>query len=141
MESLKKPKKSEDSEKKAGKRKNREDEGEEENRKKQRKRMEEEDQEWKLRMERKVDELTDVGRFVMMNMGSVLKAVEGLKKEVAEWSEVVKKTEIGFRKEVEDRDADGEEDDEDEDEEEKKDGLDWEESEKDAEDVAGEVVG
>ena len=85
--------------------------------------MEEEDREWKSRMERKVDELTDVGRFVMMNMGSVLKAVEGLKKEVTEWSEVVKKAEIGFRKEVEDRDADGEEDDEDE-EEEKKDGSD-----------------
>ena len=136
MQSPKKPKKSEDSEKKAGKRKNREDEGEEENRKKQRKQMEEEDQEWKLQMERKVDELTDVGRFVMMNMGSVLKVVERLKKEVSEWSEVVKKAEIRFRKEVEDRDADGEED-----EEEKKDGSDREESEKDAEDVAGEVVG
>ena len=77
----------------------------------------------------------------MMNMGSVLKAVEGLKKEVAEWSEVVKKAEIGFRKDVEDMDADGEEEDEDEDEEEKKGGSDREESQKDAEDVAGEVVG
>ena len=54
---------------------------------------------------------------------------------------MVKKAEIGFRKEVEDRDADGEEDDEDDEEEEKKDGSDREESEKDAEDVVGEVVG
>ena len=76
-----------------------------------------------------MDELTDVGRFVMMNMGSVLKAVEGLKKEFAEWSEVVKKTEFRFRKDGEERDA-----------EEKKDGSDQEESEKDAKDVAGEVV-
>ena len=64
MESPKKTKKSEESEKKAGKRKAQEDDGEEENQKKQRKHMEEEDQEWKLWMEKKVDELTDVGRFV-----------------------------------------------------------------------------
>ena len=139
MESPKKSKKSKESEKKAGKQKIREDDGEEKNRKTQRKRIEEEDREWKLRMEKKVDELTDVGRFVMMNMGSILKAVEGLKKEVAEWTEVVKKAEFGFRKDVEDRDADGEEED-DNDDEDKKDGLDREESEKDAEDVAGEVV-
>ena len=74
----------------------------------------------------------------MMNMGSVLKAVEGLKKEVAGWTEMVKKAEFGFRKDVEDKDADGEEEDDDDDE--KKDGLDREESEKDAEDVVGEVV-
>ena len=129
-------KKSEESEKKAGKRKVRENDEEEDNQKKQRKRIEEEDREWKSRMERKVDELTDVGRFIMMNMGGILKAVEGLKKEVAEWTEMVKKAEFGFWKDMEDRDADGEEDDED-----KKDGSDREESEKDAEDVAGEVVG
>ena len=87
-----------------------------------------------------MDELTDVGRFIMMNMGSILKAVEGLKKEVAGWTEMVKKVEIGFRKDGEDRDADGEEEDDDEDKEEKKDGSDREESEKDAEDVVGEVV-
>ena len=139
MESPKKMKKSEESDKKAGKRKARENDEEEDNRKKQRKRIEEEDREWKSRMERKVDELTDVGRFIMMNMGGVLKAVEGLKKEVAEWTDMVKKAEIGFRKDGEDRDADGEEEDE-EDDEDKKDGSDREESEKDAEDVAGEVV-
>ena len=140
MESPKKSKKLEDTEKKAGKRKSREEDGEDENRKRQRKKLEEEDQEWKLRMERKVDELTDVGRFIMMNMGSVLKAVEGLKKEVAGWTEMVKKAEIGFWKDGEDKDVDGEEEDE-EDDEDKKDGSDREESEKDAEDVAGEVVG
>ena len=91
-------------------------------------------------MERKVDELTDVGRFIMMNMGGVLKAVEGLKKEVAEWTDMVKKAEIGFQKDGEDKDADGEEEEDEEDEEDKKDGSDREESEKDAEDVAGEVV-
>ena len=106
-------KKSEELEKKAGKWKIQENDEEEDNRKKQRKRIEEEDREWKLRMEKKVDELTDVGRFVMMNMGSVLKAVEGLKKEVAEWTEMVKKAEFGFQKDVEDRDADGEEEDDD----------------------------
>ena len=132
-------KKSEESEKKAGKRKIRENDEEEDNRKKQRKRIEEEDREWKLWMEKKVDELTDVGRFVMMNMGGVLKAVEGLKKEVVEWTEMVKKAEFGFQKDVEDRDVDGEEEDDDDDED-KKDGSDREESEKDAEDVAGEVV-
>ena len=39
-----------------------------------------EEREWRLRMERKRDEMENVGKFMMTNLGGLLRAMEGLKK-------------------------------------------------------------
>ena len=57
------------------------DDEEEENRRKSRK-GENEEREWRIKIERKLDEAENVGRFMMVNLGSLLRAVEGLKQEV-----------------------------------------------------------
>ena len=85
------PRKPKESEKKAGKRKIRdEDDNEEgENRKKNRK-EDNEEREWRMRIEKKLDEAENVRRFMMVNLGSLLRAVEGLKQEVADLGEWIK---------------------------------------------------
>ena len=49
-----------------------------------------EEREWRLRMEKKMDEMENVGRFMMMNLGSLLRVMEGLKKEVADLGEWIR---------------------------------------------------
>ena len=84
---LRKPKELE----KAGKRKMRDedDEEEEENRKRNRK-GDNEEREWRIRIEKKLDEVENVGKFTMVNLGSLLQAVEGLKQEVASLGKWIK---------------------------------------------------
>ena len=88
------------------------DDEEEESQKRNRK-GDNEEREWRLRIEKKLDEAENVGKFTMVNLGSLLQAVEGLKQEVADLGEWIKD-------EMRDRDAD-------------RDGED--DSEKDADDV------
>ena len=85
------PRKPKESEKKAGKRKMRDevDDEEEENRRKSRK-GDNEEREWRIKIERKLDEAENVGKFIMVNLGSVLWAVEGLKQEVADLGEWIR---------------------------------------------------
>ena len=110
------PWKPKESEKKAGKRKmcDEVDDEEEESRKQNRKRDNEE-REWRLRIEKKLDEVENVRKFTMVNFGSLLRAVEGLKQEVTSLGEWIKE-------EIRDRNTERDEDEE--------------ESKKDAEDVA-----
>ena len=49
-----------------------------------------EEREWRVRMEKKMDEMENVGRFMMTNLGSLLRAMEGLKKEVADLGEWIR---------------------------------------------------
>ena len=49
-----------------------------------------EEREWRLRMEKKMDEMENIGRFMMTNLGSLLRAMEGLKKEVADLGEWIR---------------------------------------------------
>ena len=65
------------------------DDKEEENRKRSRK-GDNEEREWRKRIEKKLDEAENVGRFMMVNLGSLLRAVEGLKQEVADLGEWIK---------------------------------------------------
>ena len=90
------------------------DDEEEENRKRNRK-GDNEEREWRIRIERKLDEAENVGKFIMVNLGSLLRAVEGLKQEVTSLGEWIKE-------EIRDRNTERDEDEE--------------ELEKDAEDVA-----
>ena len=41
-------------------------------------------------MEKKMDEMEIVGKFIMTNLGSLLRAMEGLKQEVADLGEWIK---------------------------------------------------
>ena len=90
------------------------DDEEEENRKRSRK-GDNEEREWRMRIEKKLDEAENVGKFTMVNLGSLLRAVEGLKQEVTSLGQWIKE-------EIRDRNTERDEDEE--------------ESEKDAEDVA-----
>ena len=36
-----------------------------------------EEREWRLRMEKKMDEMENVGKFMMTNLGSLLRVMEG----------------------------------------------------------------
>ena len=67
--------------------------------------------EWRLWMEKKMDEMENIGKFMMTNLGSLLQVMEGLKQEVADLGNWIEE------------DWDGDKDEEDE-------------SEKDADDVA-----
>ena len=49
-----------------------------------------EEREWRVRMERKMDEMENVGKFMMMNLGGLMRAMEGLKQEVADLGEWIK---------------------------------------------------
>ena len=49
-----------------------------------------EEREWRLRMEKKMDEMENVGKFMMTNLGSLLQAMEGLKQEVVDLGEWIK---------------------------------------------------
>ena len=49
-----------------------------------------EEREWRLQMEKKMDEMENVGKFMMTNLGSLLRAMEGLKQEVADLGEWIK---------------------------------------------------
>ena len=86
------------------------DDEEEENRRKSQK-GDNEEREWRIKIERKLDEAENVGKFIMVNLGSVLRAVEGLKQEVADLGEWI-------REEMKDRNTE------------------MDESERDADDVA-----
>ena len=102
------PRKAKETEKKAGKKRMREEDGEELRRYRK---AGNEEREWQLRMERKMDKMENVGKFMMTNLGSLLRAMEGLKKEVADLGEWI-------REEIRDRNTERDE------------------SERDAEDVA-----
>ena len=106
------PRKTKDTEKKAGKKRMREEDDEEDGEELRRYRKAgNEEREWRARMERKMDEMENVGKFMMTNLGSLLRAMEGLKKEVADLGEWI-------REEIRDRNTERDE------------------SERDAEDVA-----
>ena len=67
-----------------------------------------EEREWRVRMERKMDEMENVGKFMMTNLGGLMRAMEGLKQEVADLGEWIK-DEIRDRnteKDESERDAD-----------------------------------
>ena len=83
------------------------DDEEEENRRKSRK-GENEEREWRIKIERKLDEAENVGKFIMVNLGSVLQAVEGLKQEVADLGEWIREEMKDRNTEVDEseRDAD-----------------------------------
>ena len=49
-----------------------------------------EEREWRSRTEKKMDEMENVGRFMMTNLGSLLRAMEGLKQEVTSLGEWIK---------------------------------------------------
>ena len=49
-----------------------------------------EEREWWLQMEKKMDEMENVGKFMMTNLGNLLRAMEGLKQEVADLGEWIK---------------------------------------------------
>ena len=49
-----------------------------------------EEREWRLRIEKKINEMENVGKFMMTNLGSLLRAMEGLKQEVADLGEWIK---------------------------------------------------
>ena len=49
-----------------------------------------EERKWRLRMEKKMDKMENVGKFMMTNLGSLLQAMEGLKQEVADLGEWIK---------------------------------------------------
>ena len=53
-------------------------------------------------MEKKMDEMENVGKFMMTNLGSLLRAMEGLKKEVADLGEWI-------REEIRDRNTERDE--------------------------------
>ena len=67
-----------------------------------------EEREWRLKIERKLDEAENVGKFIMVNLGSVLRAVEGLKQEVADLGEWIREEMKDRNTEVDEseRDAD-----------------------------------
>ena len=67
-----------------------------------------EEREWRVRMEKKMDEMENVGRFMMTNLGSLLRAMEGLKKEVADLGEWIREEMKDRNTEVDEseRDAD-----------------------------------
>ena len=67
-----------------------------------------EEREWRLWMEKKMDEMENVGRFMMTNLGSLLRAMEGLKKEVADLGEWIREEMKDRNTEVDEseRDAD-----------------------------------
>ena len=109
------PRKTKETEKKAGKKRMREETDDEDGDDLRRYRKAgNEEREWRLRMERKMDEMENVGKFMMTNLGSLLRAMEGLKQEVADLGEWIKD-------EMRDRNTERDE------------------SEKDAEDVAEEM--
>ena len=79
------PRKAKETEKKTGKKRMREEDDDEDGEELRRyRKVGNEEREWRLRMERKMDEMENVGKFMMTNLGSLLRAMEGLKKEVAE---------------------------------------------------------
>ena len=65
------------------------DDEEEENRKRSRK-GDNEEREWRMRIEKKLDETENVGKFIMVNLGSLLRAMEGLNQEVTSLGEWIK---------------------------------------------------
>ena len=67
-----------------------------------------EEREWRLRMERKMDEMENVGKFMMMNLGSLLQAMEGLKKEVADLGEWIREEMKDRNTEVDESERDAE---------------------------------
>ena len=92
-----------------------EDDEEEEENRKQNWKGDNEEREWRIRIENKLDEAENVGKFTMVNLGSLLWVVEGLKQEVTSLGEWIKD-------EIRDRNTERDEDEE--------------ELEKDADDVA-----
>ena len=84
-------------EKKAGKKRMREEDDDEDGEELRRyQKAGNEEWEWRLWMEKKMDEMENVGRFMMTKLGSLLRAMEGLKKEVADLGE-------WMREEIKDR--------------------------------------
>ena len=80
--------KTKEMEKKAGKKRMREEDDDEDGDELKRyQKAGNEEREWRVRMERKMDEMENVGKFMMTNLGGLMRAVEGLKQEVADLGE------------------------------------------------------
>ena len=85
------PRKTKETEKKAGKKRMREEDDDEDGEELRRYRKAgNEEWEWRSRMEKKMDEMENVGRFMMTNLGSLLWAMEGLKQEVTSLGKWIK---------------------------------------------------
>ena len=103
------PRKAKETEKKTGKKRMREETDDEDGEELRRYRKAgNEEREWRLRMERKMDEMENVGKFMMTNLGSLLRVMEGLKKEVADLGEWIREEMKDRNTEVDEseRDAD-----------------------------------